>query len=152
LSPFVETTAASASDRCARSSTVTSIPCPTTNPPFQAGPRRPSASSSSSTTVTSQPSAARPFATAEPTRPAPMTTAFTAAPSLLLEHPVGERDDEYLAGRMPKDEIDGRGEEARLPTPAWRRAEHDEISAATGRLVDDRMADRARSDDVATDL
>src|SRR5207247_3833598 len=41
-------------------------------------PRRPSASSFSSTTVTSQLSAARPFATADPVRPQPMTTAFTA--------------------------------------------------------------------------
>ena len=79
LSPFVATTAASASATPARSSTVTSMPCPTTNPPRQPAPSRASASSSSSTTVTSQPSAASPFATAEPTRPHPITTAFTAA-------------------------------------------------------------------------
>ena len=134
------------------SSTVTSIPCPTTNPPRQPGPSRPSASSFSSTTVTSQPSAASPLATAEPTRPHPITTAFTAAAAYSSNTAVGERDDEHLAGRLAQHEVDGRREESRLPSPARRRAEHDEVGVPPRRLVDDRMADRARAHDVAVHL
>src|SRR6187200_1802294 len=176
LSPAVETTAASASARPASSSTVTSIPCPTTKPPRQVGPRRPSASSSSSTTVTSQPSAARPLATAEPTRPHPMTTPLTAAQptpptppaaghfrpansasvtadggpaTSVFEHSVGERDDEHLARRAAKDEVDGRREEAGLAPPARRRAEDYEVGVPPARLVDDGVTDRPRAHDVA---
>src|SRR4026207_666400 len=55
LSPFVETTAASAWSLPARSSTEASMPCPTTNPPFQTGPRRASAHSLSPTAGTAPP-------------------------------------------------------------------------------------------------
>ena len=54
------------------------MPCPTMNPPVQLSPSRPSASSFSSTTVTSQPEPCSWSATAEPTRPHPITIAFTA--------------------------------------------------------------------------
>ena len=53
-----------------------SIPWPTTKPPAQSSPSRPSASSFSSTAVTSQPSRSSWSATCEPTRPQPMTIAF----------------------------------------------------------------------------
>ena len=55
-----------------------SMPCPTWNSPAQSSPRRPSASSRSSITVTSQPAARRSSATELPTRPHPMTMTFTA--------------------------------------------------------------------------
>ena len=54
------------------------MPWPTTNPPVQLSPSRPSASSFSSRTVTSQPEPCSSSATAEPTRPHPITIAFTA--------------------------------------------------------------------------
>src|SRR6476620_251359 len=121
LSPSVDTTAASAAATPARSSTSRSIPCPTTNPPRQS-PRRVSAISSSSTHMTSQPSPASCVATEEPPRPHPMTTAFTLL-RLLVEHPLGERDDEHLARGVAQDVVDGRREEPGLPPPAGRRAE-----------------------------
>ena len=68
-----------------------SMPWPRTKPPRQPGPRRWSASSDSSTTDTSQPSLASPFATADPTRPHPMTTAFTAGQVTPRTRPRGTR-------------------------------------------------------------
>ena len=53
------------------------MPWPTTNPPVQCSPRRASESSFSSRTVTSQPDPASWSETAEPTRPQPITSAFT---------------------------------------------------------------------------
>ena len=53
------------------------MPWPTTNPPVQLSPSRASESSFSSRTVTSQPDAESWSETAEPTRPQPMTSAFT---------------------------------------------------------------------------
>ena len=92
MSPSVATMTASASSMPASRSTSESMPCPTTKPPVQFSPSRWSASSFSSTAQTSQPSACNAFALAEPTRPQPMTTAFTAAgwPSILLEHVLRE--------------------------------------------------------------
>ena len=69
-----------------------------------------------------------------------------------LEHAVGERDDEHLAGRVLEHVVDGRREEARLAPPARRRAEHDQVGAAALGLVDDRVADRAGVDGVGMDL
>src|SRR6476620_418623 len=140
LSPSVDTPAASAAATPARSSTSRSIPCPTTNPPRQS-PRRVSAISSSSTHMTSQPSPASCFATDAPTRPHPITTAFIPL-RLLVEHTLGERDDQHLARSVAQDVVDGRGKEPRLPPPTGRRAEHDQVGVPAGRLVDDRMADR----------
>src|SRR6266511_1471908 len=76
LSPFVATTTASASSMPASRSTLTSIPCPTTNPPGQWSPRRASASSFSSMATTSQPLFVSFFATADPARPQPTMIAF----------------------------------------------------------------------------
>src|SRR2546422_10596193 len=61
---------------------------------------------------------------------------------LLLEDALWERHDEHLAGRLPKDVVDRRGEEPRLPPPPGRRAEDDEVGLASGGLFDDRLADR----------
>src|SRR6185369_11202656 len=150
LSPSVETTAASAAAAPARSSTSSSIPWPTTNPPRHS-PRRASAVSSSSTHVMSQPSPASSFATDDPTRPQPMIIAFMRL-RLLVEHAVGERDDEHLARRVAQDVVDGRREEPRLPAPARRRAEHDQVGLAARRLVDDRVPDRPRVDGLGADV
>src|SRR5262245_48593743 len=140
LSPSVETTAASAVAIPACSSTSRSMPCPATKPPRQS-PRRASALSSSSTHVTSQPSAASFVATDEPVRPQPTITTFMPL-RLLVEHAVGERDDEHLARGVPEHVIDRRREEARLTPPPRGRAEHDQVGLASLGLVDDRVADR----------
>ena len=83
-----------------------------------------------------------------------MTIAFTASALSLsvLQHALGERDDEHLAGRVAQDVVDRRREEPRLPPPARRGAEHDQVGPARVGLVDDRIADRAGADDVACDL
>src|SRR5438034_3386889 len=60
-----------------------------------------------------------------------------------LEHALRERDHEHLARRVAKDVVDRGREERRLAPPARRRAEHDEVDAACGRFVDDRLPDRA---------
>src|SRR5438034_9696177 len=60
-----------------------------------------------------------------------------------LEHALRERDHEHLARRVAKDVVDRGREERRLAPPARRRAEHDEVDAACGRLLDDRLPDRA---------
>src|SRR5918994_2752370 len=95
LSPLVATTTASASETPARRRISASIPWPTTKPPDQRGPSRERASSCSSTAVTSQPSSARSRATAEPTRPHPITTSFTES-EYVLEDTLREGDDEDL--------------------------------------------------------
>ena len=46
--------------------------------------------------------------------------------------------------RLAQDVVDGRREEARLPAPARRRAEHDQVGPALRGRLDDRVADRAR--------
>ena len=63
--------------RCRPRAGAASMPWPTMNSPVQSSPSRPSASSRSSITVTSQPAARSCFATAEPTRPQPTTITFT---------------------------------------------------------------------------
>src|SRR6476659_1818213 len=139
LSPSVATTTASASSMPASRSSGRSIPWPTRNSPSQSSPRRPSASSRSSTTETSQPASRSSFATAEPTRPQPTTITFTR-PSLaqcpcvssrggelLVEYTLREGDDQHLAGRLAQDEVDRGREEARLPPPARRGAEDDQV-------------------------
>src|SRR5436190_10903778 len=145
LSPSVATTAASAPIAPAASRMSLSIPCPTTKPPFQA-PSRERAFSSSSTHVTSHPSSASFFATAEPTRPQPMITACKTGRSVafrgLLERALGERYDEHLAGGVAQDVVHRRREEPGLPTPARRGAEHDQVGAVLTGLVDDCVPDR----------
>src|SRR5947209_4407094 len=147
LSPSVATTIASASSIPASCSTSASIPCPTMKPPDQSVPRRLSASSFSSTTVTSHPSLASWRATLEPTRPEPITITFMpirlAQRCLFLDHALGEGDDEHLAGRLAQDVLDRRREEPRLPPPARRRAEDDQVDASLPRMLDDCLADRA---------
>src|SRR5262249_46854799 len=159
LSPSVVTTTASASSMPAVRRSWMSIPWPTWNSPVQSSPSRPRASSFSSITLTSQPAALSCSETALPTRPHPTTSTFTgsqrsrAAPravssrecELLVEHPLRERDDEHLAGRLAQDEVDGRREEARLPAPARRGAEHDQVGTRLARVHDDRLADRTRA-------
>src|SRR5215212_10391049 len=110
LSPFVATTTASASGTPAWRRISASIPCPTTKPPAQRAPSRPSASSFSSTAVTSQPSSARSRATAAPTLPHPITTSFMCS-EYVLEDALRKRDDEYLAWRVAERIFDGRREE-----------------------------------------
>src|SRR5262245_54308733 len=143
LSPSVETTTASASGTPALRRTSESMPCPTRNPPAQRAPRRASASSCSSTAVTSQPSSASSRATADPTRPQPITTSFTAS-AYAFEDTLREGHDEHLAGRVAEHVVHSRREEPRLPPPARRGAEDDQIGVALGSLLDDRLADRTR--------
>jgi hypothetical protein len=76
LSPSVVTTIASASSMPLSRSSCRSMPWPTTKPPVQFSPSRPRASSFSSRTVTSQPEPFSCRATAEPTRPHPITIAL----------------------------------------------------------------------------
>src|SRR5262245_49362478 len=165
LSPSVETTAASASSIPARRSTSVSMPCPTTKPPRQSVPSRASASSFSSTAVTSQPSLASCTATADPTRPQPITTAFIcrrvdertrlatpAAPPLpAVERALREGDDQHLAGRVAEDVVDRRGKESRLSTPPRGGAEDDQVSLTGPRFVDDRGTDRPGADHATRD-
>jgi hypothetical protein len=80
LSPSVATTTASDSSMPAARRTSASIPWPTMNLPGQFSPRRVRASSFSSTTVTSQPSCWSARAIDDPTRPQPITSAFSIAP------------------------------------------------------------------------
>src|SRR5688572_14723728 len=143
LSPFVATTTASASSIPARCRTSVSMPWPTTNPPGQSVPRRVKASSRSSTTLMSHPSWWSCNAMADPTLPQPITTAFTPS-AYALQDPLGERHDEHLAGRVAQDVVDRRREEETLSAPARRGAEHDQVDPARSRLLDDRVADRAR--------
>src|SRR5579884_1485897 len=155
LSPSVATTTASASSIPASRSTSASMPWPTMNEPGQPSPRRVSASSFSSTTVTSQPSRWSSRATDEPTRPQPMTSAFmaglTVARLCLLEHALREGHDQHLGVRLAQDVVDRRREEAGLAPPAGRGAEHDQVGARLVRGLDDRLADRARADGAALD-
>ena len=65
---------------------------------------------------------------------------------LLVDHVLRERDDDHLARRLPQDEVDGRREEARLPPPARRRAEDDQVGVDLAGAVDDRPPDRAGAD------
>ena len=62
----------------------------------------------------------------------------------VLEDNLGEGHDEHLAGGIPKHVVDRRREELRLPPPARRRAEHDQISVPLRGRVDDRAANRPR--------
>src|SRR4051812_24495226 len=160
LSPSVVTTIASASSIPASRRRVRSIPWPTVKPPVQASPSRPRASSFSSTTVTSQPDPSSWSATDEPTRPQPITIAFTAAQrtpwragaassdrrQLLVHHGLREGDDQHLARGLAEDVVDRRREEPRLAPPARSRAEDDQIGVDLECVLDDRGADRARSD------
>src|SRR5438874_5672778 len=155
LSPSVETTTASVSSMPASRSTSTSIPWPTTNAPAQLEPSREMASMFSSITATSQPSERSSRAIEEPTLPQPMIRAFIPVQRsslLLLERSLREGDDEHLGGRLAKDVLDGRREEARLPAPAGRRAEDDQIRVDLGGDLEDRVADRARAHGAPVDL
>src|SRR5207302_4804380 len=69
----------------------------------------------------------------------------------VLEHALREGDDEHLALRVAENVIDRGREETRLATPARRRPEHDQIDLPLGRLFDDRVPDRARSDRLRLD-
>src|SRR6188508_53931 len=151
LSPSVEATKASASAIPARSRTEVSMPWPRWNSPGQFGPSRPSASSLSSMTTTSQPSDRSRAATADPTLPTPTMRAFTGG-TLFLENPLRIRHDHHLAGSAAQHVVHRRTEEARLPAPAWRGAHEDEVDAVAARLVDDRLADRPAAHDLALHL
>src|SRR5213592_1549263 len=151
LSPSVEATNASASAMPACSRTDVSIPWPRWNSPDHWGPRRPSASSLSSMTTTSQPSEWSRAATAEPTLPTPTIRAFTGG-SLFLQHALRIRDDHDLARRPAEHVVDRRAEEAGLPAPSRRGSQQDEVDAVALGLLDDRLADRAAADDRALDL
>src|SRR6266508_1226699 len=190
LSPFVATTTASASSMPASRSTLTSIPCPTTNPPGQWSPRRASASSFSSMATTSQPLFVSFFATADPTRPQPTMIAFirsdytgayrlSAVPKadvgrgfggtrtvhqlsglitsrkrdvFLLQHTLRIRDHHHLGRRLAQHVVHRRAEEPGLPPPARRRAHHDQVDVVLAGLVDDRLADRTRTDEPHVDV
>ena len=65
-----------------------SIPWPTRNPPVQSSPSRPSASSRSSITLTSQPTLRSSSATELPTRPQPITRTFKVRSSV-AQRPSG---------------------------------------------------------------
>ena len=105
------------------SSTTRSIPWPTTKPPRHS-PSRASAPSSSSTHVTSQPSAARFSATDDPIRPHPMTTAFI--PDRERHSPrTRRRGTRRRAPRSARAEARGR--------PSARRSATAAASAATSR-------------------
>src|SRR5439155_18227010 len=116
--------------------------------------------SRSSTTVTSQPTDFNSRATAEPTRPEPITITFISSQrsrgsgrgKLFVEDPLGESDDQDLAGGAAEDVVDGRREEARLPPPAGRGAEHDQVGVGLAGVLDDRAADRPRAQDRADHL
>src|SRR5262249_58874862 len=64
--------------------------------------------------------------------------------SVPFEHTLGKRHDQHLAGGLLEDVVDGRGEEARLAPPPWRRAQHDQVRPLLRRLLDDRLPDRPR--------
>src|SRR5262245_6458695 len=151
LSPSVDATNASASAMPACSRTDVSIPCPRWNSPGQFGPSRPRASSLSSMTTTSQPSSRSRRATAEPTLPTPMMSAFTRG-SLFLENALRICHDHHLAGRAAQHIVHGWTEEARLPAPAGRRAQEDQVDTVAARLFDDRLTDCAPADDFPLDL
>src|SRR5947209_6797410 len=157
LSPFVATTAASASSIPASRSTSTSMPCPTTKPPDQWSPRRASASSFSSIATTSHPLLVSFFATAEPTLPQPTTIAFISelrlhgrrcgsCPQLavLFEDSLRVGDHHHFGGRPPKDVIHGRAEEPGLTAPAGRGADDDQVGRVLASRFHDRLTDRAR--------
>src|SRR5205814_2290842 len=128
-----------------------SMPWPTRKPPGHESPSRPSESSFSSSTVTSQPDSCSCSATVDPTRPHPITIAFTAAemyssPSggceLLVHDALRERDDQHLAGRAAEDVVDGGREEAGLAAPAGSRAEDDQVGIDLEGVLADGGADR----------
>ena len=82
----------------------------------------------------------------DPTRPHPTITDLHAASEVSsVEDAFGEGDDEHLARRVLEHVVDRRREEPRLPPPARRRAEHDQVDLAPRRLLDDRVPDRARA-------
>jgi hypothetical protein len=74
------------------------MPCPTRNPPGHESPNRPSESSFSSSTVTSQPDSCSCWATADPTRPLPITIAFTAAERTPLPYVAASSSSITLCG------------------------------------------------------
>ena len=72
-------------------------------------------------------------ATAEPTRPQPITTPsrlMSVSRSPSSQHALREGDDQHLARRLAEHVVDGRREEARLAAPARRGAEDDQVGAA----------------------
>ena len=69
-----------------------------------------------------------------------------------LEDAFGEGNHENFARRPAQDEVDGRREEARLPTPARRGADDDQVDVTGTGLLHDCVADRARSNDLGPHL
>ena len=65
-----------------------------------------------------------------------------AAP--VLEHTLGEGDDEHLARRVSENVVDRWREETRLAAPARRRPEHDQVRTALDCSLDDRLAEASR--------
>src|SRR5262245_19814433 len=161
LSPSVVTTTASASSMPASRSSWRSIPWPTRNSPVQLSPSRPRASWRTSMTATSQPAAFSSSATDEPTRPHPMMRTLMCwiqrSPAsrhgkLLVEDALREGDDEDLAWGASQHVVDGRREEAGLPPPARRAAEHDQVGVRLVGMHHDRLPDRAGAQDRADDV
>src|SRR3954447_25166873 len=159
LSPSVAATKASASEMPAASRIDVSIPCPRWNSPVQSGPRRPRDSSFSSMTTTSQPSSPSRLATADPTLPTPTMRAFTGASLVarpgrasFVQDALRVRDHHDLAGSPPQDVVDRRAEEARLPPPARRGAEEDQVGSICLGLLDDGLSDRPPTHDLALDV
>ena len=83
---------------------------------------------------------------------APDDDGVHGAPAYSSKTPSGNATTSTSHWRVAQDEVDGRREEARLPAPARRRAENDQVGVASLGLVDDRVADRARADDVSVHL
>ena len=134
LSPSVATTTASASSIPASRSTVEVHPVADDEAAAPVSPSRASAASVSSTAVTSQPSSAeRPgHGRADPPA-ADDDRSFTLPPAVravLLEHALGVGDHHHLARRLPQHVVDRGAEEPRLPSPARRGADQDEVGAA----------------------
>ena len=159
LSPSVVTTTASASSIPAVRSSWMSIPWPTWNSPVQSSPSRPSASSRSSITLTSQPAARRSQrdgaadAAASDHQHLHACQRSPVAPARLSRAPAPRRaraagtrrsSTSHGAWRSTKSTV---GEKKR----DWRRQRGEEPSTirsalSLARTVDDRPADRAGAD------
>src|SRR6478609_8586114 len=66
---------------------------------------------------------------------------------LLVEDRLRERDDQDLARCLAQHVVDRGREEPRLPPPAGRGAEDDQVGVDLERALDDRLADRPGADD-----
>src|SRR3954453_14355500 len=153
LSPSVAAMSTLASSTPASSRTFASMPWPSTSGWPQSGPSRERFSSSSSTTVTSQPSSARVRASVAPTRPHPITIAFIRPSCLvfLIQDALGIRDHHHLARGRPQHLVHRRAEEPALLAPPRGGAEEDEVRLRHHGLADDRLRQRPGAHDVPDD-